>query len=113
MNKAQAAARTKAVAIFQRNFPDVKDPARLQDDLYVLGIQCQRNAERICNEDRYEDQRDALHKKLEKIKAKHGVEFDAEIGGDPRGFCLKVKLPLGDYNSWGGAEDGYGFGAPE
>jgi len=29
---------------------------------------------------------------------------------DPRGFPLKVNFPSGIYNSWGGHEDGWGFG---
>lgn len=30
------------------------------------------------------------------------------FGGDPRGYTVKLKLPSGTYNSWGGSEDGYG-----
>lgn len=29
------------------------------------------------------------------------------FGGDPRGCCVKLILPSGRYNSWGGAEDGF------
>ena len=29
------------------------------------------------------------------------------FGGDPRGACVKLILPSGRYNSWGGPEDGY------
>lgn len=110
MNKEQAQARAQAIAVVARNFPDVKDAARLQDDLYTLGIKCRRNAEKLCNEENYEDRRELLRSKLQKIKKKHGVEFEATVTGDPRGYCLKVIMPQGDYNSWGGAEDGYGFG---
>lgn len=31
----------------------------------------------------------------------------AKCNGDPRGECVKLILPSGRYNSWGGAEDGY------
>lgn len=31
------------------------------------------------------------------------------IGGDPRGYALKILLPSKEYNTWGGAEDGYGI----
>lgn len=110
MNKEQARARAEAIAVVSSNFPGVKDAAKLQDDLYKLGIQCRRNAEKLCNEENYEDQRELLRAKLQKIKNKHGVEFEATVTGDPRGYCLKVMLPQGQYNSWGGAEDGYGFG---
>ena len=110
MTKDEAKRRAEAIAVVARNFPAVKDAARLQDDLYGLGIQCQRNAEKLCNIEGYEDQREQLRAKLEKIKARHGVEFTASVSGDPRGHCLKVIMPQGDHNTWGGAEDGYGFG---
>jgi len=32
----------------------------------------------------------------------------AILGGDPRGYTVKVKLPTGAYNTLGGREDGYG-----
>lgn len=30
------------------------------------------------------------------------------FGGDPRGYTVKLKLPSGAYNSWGGSEEWYG-----
>lgn len=30
------------------------------------------------------------------------------FGGDPRGYTVKLILPSGRYNTWGGAEDGWG-----
>lgn len=33
-----------------------------------------------------------------------GIMFD----GDPRGYTVKLLLPSGKHNTWGGAEDGYG-----
>ena len=32
------------------------------------------------------------------------------IGGDPRGYALKIILPSKDYNTWGGVD--YGWGIP-
>ena len=29
------------------------------------------------------------------------------FNGDPRGCCVKLLLPSGRWNSWGGAEDGF------
>ena len=35
----------------------------------------------------------------------------ALFGGDPRGFTVKIHSPTRDvYNTWGGAESGYGIG---
>lgn len=32
----------------------------------------------------------------------------AKVGGDPRGYCFRLVLPTGRYNTWGGAEEGWG-----
>lgn len=35
----------------------------------------------------------------------------AHVGDDPRGYCIKLMLPSGTYNTWGGAECGWGVPA--
>lgn len=35
----------------------------------------------------------------------------AEIGRDPRGYCVKLRLPSGKGNTWGGDECGWGVPA--
>lgn len=35
----------------------------------------------------------------------------AEAGGDPRGYCLKLHLPSGKGNTWGGDSEGWGVPA--
>ncbi len=35
----------------------------------------------------------------------------AEIGSDPRGYCVKLRLPSGKGNTWGGDECGWGVPA--
>lgn len=111
MTKDQALERARAIAVIARNFPEAQDPARLQDDLHVLGCACYRNAEKLCSVEGYEDQRDALRKKLDKIAAQHGVKLRGNVSGDPRGFGLYIIMPQGDFNTWGGSEHGYGFGS--
>ena len=32
-----------------------------------------------------------------------------KFGGDPRGYTVKVMLPNGHSNTWGGPEDGWGI----
>jgi hypothetical protein len=34
--------------------------------------------------------------------------FSADFSGDPRGYVVKLHLPSGAYNTWGGKESGYG-----
>lgn len=36
------------------------------------------------------------------------MNFKADIGGDPRGYVVKLHFPSGAYNTWGGKESGYG-----
>lgn len=46
-------------------------------------------------------------RRVSQIGAKYGVSF--AFGGDPRGFSVRLLTPhTGAYNSWGGAECGYG-----
>ena len=40
-----------------------------------------------------------------------GKQFRPRFHGDPRGYVLKIMLPSGRYNTWGGAESGYGVPA--
>jgi hypothetical protein len=57
-------------------------------------------------------QRDRLRVRLEQIINKHGaLALKADVTGDPRGYCLKLHLPDGSYNTWGGKEAGYGIGS--
>jgi len=46
----------------------------------------------------------------EKRAAKIAATFGAKIltQGDPRGYCLKLKLKSGRHNTWGGPEAGFG-----
>jgi hypothetical protein len=34
-----------------------------------------------------------------------GIKFN----GDPRGYAIKLMLPSGEYNTWGGKEEGWGI----
>lgn len=105
----EKAEQARIVAMLARNFPGVAKPDELANDLRRLGIQCQRNAEKLCNECDYVDKRATLRAKLMLLKAKHAVEFEADVEGDPRGYCLKVIMPCGEYNTLGGRETGWGF----
>lgn len=47
----------------------------------------------------------ACEKRIKEICA--GFNLPVTMGGDPRGSTVKLKLPSGVYNTWGGSEDGY------
>lgn len=74
----------------------------------------QRLAEMACNRDLT-----ASEEKREQTAERHlrdavsqlpGLSV-IEIGGDPRGYVVKLKLPSGAYNTWGGEECGWGVPA--
>ena len=48
----------------------------------------------------------ALVAEADALAAVYGAT--AITGGDPRGFSLKLVLPSGRYNTWGGPPEGYG-----
>lgn len=112
MNKAQKEAREQNLKVIARNFPTA-DAWKLQNDLYRLSIACHQNAVNLCNIQNWQDQREILRAKLASIAKKHNIKIVADVTGDPRGWCLKVHMPDGSYNSWGGKEAGYGFGPIE
>lgn len=39
------------------------------------------------------------------------IGANAIIGGDPRGYALKLQLPTDRSNTWGGSDDGWGVPA--
>ena len=69
----------------------------------------------LCNgdieQDKFDKAKERLYKHLEPLAAQYAVRF--EIGGDPRGYVLKMfandgTAPISG-NTWGGDESGYGI----
>lgn len=101
MNKADAARRQENIDELRRTYPGV-DAEKLQDHLYRIALKVARNAEAICRSEDAVDQRPALREEILKVAKKLGVDLDFSISGDPRGFQLKLRLPTGRSNSFGG-----------
>ena len=116
MNKEQKQEREYALRMVKESFPTLtlEQATKLQDKLYVAGCKAKRNAVALCNgdyeQDHYEQEHDKIRANLDKHLKKLGVTLDYHLGGDPRGYCLKAWLPNGAYNTWGGAEEGFGWG---
>jgi hypothetical protein len=55
---------------------------------------------------RIEKRQAQIEKRIAAICDQLGIRPD--FGGDPRGYTVKVHLPTGASNTWGGREDGYG-----
>ena len=103
MNSEQAKARAENIRELQLAYPELKDAARLQDKLYSLALQAGRNASMLCSaSETWVDQRPQLRAKVAALAARHGISLDFELSGDPRGFSLKLRLPTGRSNSFGG-----------
>ena len=110
MNQKEKEACALNVKVLARNYPTV-NPVKLQNDLYRLAIACENNAIAICNVEGWVDRRDELREQLARIAKRHGIDLVADVTGDPRGYCLKLHLPDGSHNTWGGKETGYGIGS--
>lgn len=77
-------------------------------------LRAARIATDLCNGVIEQDKADALFsavsvKAVELLTASDVAWMSVKTGGDPRGYCLKVKFHGGQYNTWGGAEEGWGF----
>jgi hypothetical protein len=80
-------------------------------ELLRLADRLHRYAEAACN---YQ-LTPAQEKRVEHLEARVQAICCDELGigvkfnGDPRGYAVKLLLPSGDYNTWGGKEDGWGI----
>lgn len=75
----------------------------------------QRIAEMLCSVEmserrqaRIEKQDESNDAAIERLCKQYGLE--CRLQGDPRGYTVKVILPSGRYNTWGG--EPYGWGVP-
>jgi len=82
--------------------------------LMALARKAQNDATALCNGYIQQDEYDKRHTKTsQKVFSvlsalAESVPAKFEVGGDPRGYCLKVFMPSGRYNTFGGKESGYG-----
>lgn len=92
--------------------------------LIRIGKGCARWAVKACNgikryeggrwsetwrdsDEKAKDKADARAlKKLQDIASRYGAAV--KLGGDPRGYVVKLILASGRHNTWGGASDGWG-----
>ena len=55
---------------------------------------------------RIEKQEAQIERRIKEICEPLGIVPD--FGGDPRGYTVRLHLPTGAYNTWGGRESGFG-----
>lgn len=69
----------------------------------------ERNAVAVCNGTATPtSERRALGAANAALKLAELAGVTPRLCGDPRGYALKLVLPTGRYNTWGGAEEGWG-----
>lgn len=128
-------ARAEFIARIVKEFPACPDAEHIARMLLRNAATYQRLAEESCNGHPIQSQcppsgadmvkwnarvsklQDAWGARIEKQEAaceRRIAAYCAQLGcpvrfgGDPRGFVVNLALPSGAYNSWGGAEEGWG-----
>lgn len=102
--------RAEFIAVLREEFPDkpADDVARIARALLRHAWVYQSMQVDECNGYPIDERAEKL---LEKQIVRRCTELgisSVRFGGDPRGFTVKLFLPSGRYNSWGGKECGWG-----
>ena len=105
--------REEFIVNFARAFPDIKPETLTSAATALLRLakrhgqiavaQCNGDLEQHVIEREYLKVAEGLQKIARDVP---GLKI--ETGGDPRGYTVKLHLPNGAYNTWGGKESGYG-----
>ena len=68
-----------------------------------------RYAVNLCNGETTEREKQRAERTAKKMgELIYPFGWPVTIGGDPRGYVVKIKFPSGAYNTWGGSQEGYG-----
>ena len=100
------------VAVLAEAFGARMSPRQVADEalwLRKMARKLERFAVKHCNVGLSEQDSRAEMRAIASLKLwaeREGVQV--RTGGDPRGYCLKLVLPAGRYNTMGGAEEGWG-----
>lgn len=86
-----------------------------RDRVACPAVKSGRDEDCVCDYDRADEQhRDTPRVQVQILRARQRIEaackpwkITPNFQGDPRGECVKLMLPSGRYNSWGGAEEGF------
>lgn len=104
MTRQQITDQTEFAALMVGEFPaaDINDI----NELMRLARRHGKLQEKACNEQVPENHDAKCEDEIWRVCCRIGCKV--KFGGDPRGYTVKVFLPSGRYNTWGGAEDGWG-----
>jgi hypothetical protein len=128
--RASAKSREEFLSVLQAEFPPERASEVLKAGRLLLRHACTHNRlmEEFCNgspaqsfphisakevgklqqewDDRIERQKESVRKRVVEICGELGIR--PNFSGDPRGYTVKLHLPSGRYNTWGGQEEGWG-----
>ena len=97
--------------ILSKNAPDT-DYWRDAETIHKAARSLHHLAEVECNGDlskRQATRQANLGKQVTALLTERGA-VKVQINGDPRGYAVKAVFPTGEYNTWGGRDDGFGIG---
>jgi len=99
--------------ILAKAFPNrtANEVARFSKEIRRLGRRAKRLAVQNCNGpwgDADDDKHTANAVAVSALCCEFDQRIEAHVGGDPRGYTIKLILPTRVYNTWGGEESGYG-----
>lgn len=119
-----AKARAEFSAAMIAEFGDRKETRAAVRELFILANAHMTRSVEQCNGptdreraargfdwDEWEETRAASERETERriLAIAETIGARVKLGGDPRGFTVKLMMPkTGAYNSWGGAEEGFG-----
>lgn len=110
-------AATTTLTILTKYRKEGTSEERVAEDAALLGRigkRLHRLAEQECSRELRESEEDdqaALAALAREVIAKRYDGLGVMVNGDPRGYALKLRCRDGEYNTWGGAEHGFGVDA--
>jgi hypothetical protein len=113
MTREQVDNLTALTDVLRRNLPDDgPNVPRAALAIHKMARSLHKLAEARCNGDlttRQEKRELNLERDVAALLLACGATV-VHHHGDPRGYAVKAVFPSGDFNTWGGKEDGFGIG---
>ncbi len=74
-----------------------------------LAMKYERLQEKYCSDPTWGEKDEQEGERIRaKIRRLVPSDIPIRFTGDPRGYCVRIFFPSGEYNTWGGRESGYG-----
>lgn len=97
--------RSEFAAVMMLEFPAAQSD--WFDRLMTLAREHGRLQELACSQEMPDDYDTEIEAQIRDL-CERVIGCRVKFGGDPRGYTVKVFLPSGRYNTWGGESEGWG-----